>query len=330
MSQIAEKTQTEIKTGKYIGRLVQKRESVMFMVLLLIFVVMSIIKSDTFFTVENIFNITKQISIITIIAVGQTFVMMTGGIDLSVGYSLSLSGIMMAKFMSMGVNPALAILIGIMTSVIIGFLNGFFHTTLKLPPFIVTLGLANIARGFTYIVTKGFPISTDSQFVLDLGNGYVGPIPIMTIVMIAVVVIATYMLRKNTFGLRVLSIGGNETAALLSGINVKRYKIIVYTIAGALCGIAGIIMAGRLNGGNPNAGLGTDMDTIAASIVGGTSLSGGEGTVIGTLFGALLLGVIKNSLVLLNVNMYWQTVVVGAVIIAVCALDHFAQSKQHN
>jgi ribose/xylose/arabinose/galactoside ABC-type transport system permease subunit len=217
-----------------------------------------------------------------------------------------------------------------LTGILIGFLNGFFITTLKLPPFIVTLGIANIARGFTYIVTKGFPIATENQFVLDLGNGYIGPIPVMTMVMIAVVIAAAYLLRKNTFGLRVLAIGGNETATVLSGINVKKYKVIVYSIAGLLCGIAGIIMAGRLNSGNPNAGLGTDMDTIAAAIVGGTSLSGGEGTIVGTLFGALLLGVIKNSLVLLNVNMYWQTVVVGVVIIAVCALDHFAQSKRSN
>jgi len=309
-------------------RLIQKRESAMFAVLLLIFAVMSIVKTDTFFTMENLFNITKQISIITIVAVGQTFVMITGGIDLSVGYSLSLAGIMMAKFMSLGVNPVLAIMLGILTGIVIGFLNGFLITSLKLPPFIVTLGTANIARGFTYIVTKGFPISTDSQFVLDLGNGYWGPIPIMTVIMIVIVIVASYALRKNAFGLRVLSIGGNETAALLSGINVRKYKVIVYTIAGVLCGIAGIIMAGRLNGGNPNAGLGTDMDTIAASIVGGTSLAGGEGTVVGTLFGALLLGVIKNALVLLNVNMYWQTVVVGVVIISVCALDRLAQSKR--
>lgn len=322
--------QIETKPKNIFKRLMQKRESAMFAVLVLIFAVMSVIKSDTFFTVENLFNITKQISIITIVAVGQTFVLMTGGIDLSVGYSLSLVGIMMAKFMSIGVDPFLSILLGVLTGVLIGFLNGLFITFLKLPPFIVTLGTANIARGLTYIVTKGFPIATNNQFVLDLGNGYLGPIPIMTIVMIAVILVMAYLLRKNTFGLRVLSIGGNETAAVLSGINVRKYKIIVYTIAGILCGIAGIITAGRLNSGNPNAGLGTDMDTIAAAIVGGTSLSGGEGTVVGTLFGALLLGVIKNSLVLLNVNMYWQTVVVGAVIIAVCALDQLAQSKRAN
>lgn len=308
--------------------LIQRRESFMLLILIFVFIIMSFLQPDTFFTQENMFNILKQISLISIIAIGQTFIMITGGIDLSVGYSLGLVGIVMTKFLSLGLEPGLAIGLGLITGVTVGFLNGWLITTLKLPPFIVTLGMANIARGFTYVITKGFPIALDNQFVSELGNGYWGPIPIMTIIMILLVIAAHFMLSSTTFGNRILGIGGNETAILLSGISVKRYKILVYTITGLLCGIAGTIMVGRLNGGNPNAGLNFDMDSIAASIVGGTALAGGEGTIVGTIIGALLLGTIRNALVLLNVNMYWQTVVVGVIIIAVCGIDNYAQSKK--
>ncbi len=314
--------------GGKINSLLQRRESFMLLILFFVFAVMSVLRPDTFFTQENMFNILKQISLISIIAIGQTFILITGGIDLSVGYSLGLVGIVMTKFMSMGLDPKIAIGMGLITGITAGFMNGLLITTLKLPPFIVTLGMANIARGFTYVITKGFPISLNNGFISDLGNGYWGPIPIMTIIMLGLVGGAHYLLSSTTFGNRILGIGGNETAALLSGINVKRYKILVYTIAGFLCGIAGTIMVGRLNGGNPNAGLNFDMDSIAASIVGGTAISGGEGTVLGTILGALLLGTIRNALVLLNVNMYWQTVVVGVIIIAVCGIDNFAQSKK--
>ncbi len=314
--------------GIKVNSLIQRRESFMLLILIFVFAGMSILRPDTFFTQENMFNILKQISLISIIAIGQTFILITGGIDLSVGYSLGLAGIVMTKFLSLGLEPGIAIGLGLFTGVAIGFLNGLIITTLKLPPFIVTLGMANIARGFTYVITKGFPISLDNELISALGNGYWGPIPIMTAIMILLVFIAHYMLSSTPFGNRILGIGGNETATLLSGISVKKYKVLVYTITGLLCGIAGTIMVGRLNGGNPNAGLNFDMDSIAASIVGGTAISGGEGTVVGTILGALLLGTIRNALVLLNVNMYWQTVVVGVIIISVCGIDNFAQSKK--
>lgn len=319
---------TAAKESGSLRRLVQRRESAMFCVLVLIFVGMSVLRPDTFFSQQNFINIMKQISLVAIVAVGQTFILVTGGIDLSVGYSLGLGGIIMAKFMSLGMASPLAILLGVGTCVVIGFLNGLFITKLNLPPFIVTMGMANIARGFTYIITKGFPIAVDNAFVLSVGNDNIGVIPIMAIIMLVIVLVAVYLLGCTSFGARVQSIGGNETASMLSGINVHRYKIKVYSLAGLLCGIAGVIMVGRLNSGNPNAGNSVDMDTIAAAIVGGTALSGGEGSIIGTVFGALLLGVIKNSLVMLDVNMYWQTVAVGSIIIIVCAADYLAQTKK--
>lgn len=309
-------------------QILQRRESAMFLFLMLILAAMSFARPDTFFSTQNFINIMKQISLVAIVAIGQTFIMVTGGIDLSVGYSLGLGGIMLTKFMSLGMNSWLSIILGVLTCVLIGFLNGLFITRLNLPPFIVTMGMANIARGLTYIITQGFPISTDNEFILALGNNSIGIVPIMAVVMILIVLVSFYLLGYTSFGTRILGIGGNETATMLSGINVKKYKVVVYSLAGLLCGIAGVIMVGRLNAGNPNAGNSFDMDTIAATIVGGTALSGGEGTIIGTLFGALLLGIIKNSLVMLNVNMYWQTVAVGAIIILVCAADYFAQSKR--
>ena len=308
--------------------LASKRESTMVLILIVIFVVMAVARPDTFKTEDNLFNLLKQISLISIIAIGQTFVLATGGIDLSVGYSLGLAGIVMTKLFQLGINSWTAIILGLLTSVLIGFINGLIITTFNLPPFIVTLGMANVARGLTYIITKGFPIALDNEFVWMLGNGYWGPVPIMAVVMIVLVVISAYLLDSTRFGTRVIAIGGNETAAMLSGINVKRYKTMVYTLTGLLAGIAGVIMVGRLNAGNPNAGLNFDTDSIAAAVVGGTSMAGGDATMIGTLLGALLLGVIKNALVLLNVSMYWQTVVVGAIIIVVCIFDSYTRAKR--
>lgn len=305
-----------------------KRETSMLIILLIIFVAMSFARPNTFKSQENFFNVLKQISLVSIVAIGQTFILTTGGIDLSVGYSLGLAGIVMTKLFTLGVAPWLGILLGVLTSVLIGFLNGSIITTFKLPPFIVTLGMANIARGLSYIITKGFPIANNNEFISALGNGYWGAVPIMALVMFVLVVVAIYVFGSTKFGNRVVAIGGNETAAVLSGINAKRYKILVYTLTGLLCGITGLIMVGRLNAGNANAGLNFDMDTIAAAVVGGTAMAGGDGTIIGTFLGALLLGVIKNSLVLLNVNMYWQTVVVGAIIIVVCVFDNYTKMNR--
>ena len=308
--------------------MLQQRESGLFILLVIIFVALSIAKPDTFFTSDNLFNILKQVSLVSIIAVGQTFVMVSGGIDLSVGFSLGLSGVIFAYFAKLGMDPYMAFACGLSTGVLLGFCNGLLITKLRLPPFIVTLGMAKIARGIMYVLTRGYSIPTREQFILTLGNGYIGPVPIPTIVLLMVVAFGTYLLSRTVFGNRVKAIGGNELAARLSGINVSKNKILVYSLTGLFCSIAGLIMVGRVNAGNPNSGLNFDLDSIAATIIGGTSLAGGEGTVIGTLLGALLLGVIRNGLVLLNVSMYWQTVVAGAIIIIVCGLDALTHRKE--
>ena len=312
---------------KVLKALFARRESGLFVLLLVICIGMSFIKSDTFFTSDNMFNILRQVSIIAIITVGQTFIMISGGIDLSIGYNLALCGIVLSYFMQMGINPYVSILLGVITGMFVGYLNGQFITKLKLPPFIVTLGMANITRGIIYVITKGFSIPVSHPFVIAAGNGSIASIPILSIIMVVIVIAGVFLLDNTVFGTRVKAIGGNEIAAKLSGINVNRYKVAVYTLTGFLASIGGLIMVGRLYAGNPNAGANFEMDSIAATIVGGTSLAGGEGTNLGALIGALLLAVVKTSLVLLNVNMYWQTVAVGVIIITVCAIDELTRNK---
>jgi ribose/xylose/arabinose/galactoside ABC-type transport system permease subunit len=227
-----------------------------------------------------------------------------------------------------GVSLAVSIPAGIITGIMFGFLNGLFITRLRLPPFIVTLGMASVGRGLLLIITRGYAIVIDSPLILSLGNDRFMGIPIMAMFMPVVVVAAALLLGRTVFGNHVKAVGGNELATRLCGINVDRLKIKIYTLAGLFCGVAGVIMTGRLNGGNPNAGLNFDMDSIAAVIIGGTSLQGGSGTIIGTMLGAILMGMIRNGLVLWNVNMYWTTVTTGAIIIVVCALDSFTSRKK--
>lgn len=311
-----------------LGAAARNRELGLFALIVLLVAVLAALRPDTFFTSENLFNILKQVSLVTIVAVGQTLVMTSGGIDLSVGFNLSLSGVMLAWFIQEGMDPVAAVALGVACSAIAGYGNGIIITKLRLPPFIVTLGMAKIVRGVEYVVTRGYPIPTRTPFIIWSGNGYFGPIPVPTVFMLLIVAGGAYLLIRTVFGNRIKAIGGNELAARLSGINIDRNKIYIYALTGLLCGLAGIIMVGRVNAGNPNSGLSFDLDSIAATIIGGTSLAGGEGTVIGTMLGALMLGVIGNGLVLLNVSMYWQTIVAGVIIIAVCGLDTLTHTKK--
>ncbi len=308
------------------GRILRQRETGLSVIILIIVALLALARPTTFFTSENLFNILKQVSLVTITAIGQTIVMVSGGIDLSIGFSLGLSGVLLAFFIQQGMDPALAIALGVAASTAAGALNGTLVTRLRLPAFIVTLGIAKITRGVMYVVTRGYPIPVRTPFILWLGNGYVGPIPVPTILMAAFVAAGAFLLSRTVFGNHVKAIGGNEMAAKLAGIRIAKNKIVIFGLAGLLAGIAGVVMVGRVSAGNPNSGLNFDMDSIAAAIIGGTSLSGGEGTIVGTMLGALLLGVIGNGLVLMNVSMYWQTIVAGVIIIAVCGLDAATRS----
>ena len=308
-------------------RMRQTRVMGLVLVLLVIVVALSIV-TDTFFSLTNIMNVFKQVTLVSLIAASQTFVITSGGIDLSVGYIMGLSSIAMCTLITWGVPVWVAIPACIACGMLFGFLNGLLITSLSLPPFIITLGMQSICKGLINVVTEGYPIMIDSPFIMALGQKSWGFFPIMVLFLPTVALLMHWLYSNTVFGNRVKAIGGNETAARLTGINVSRTKIWIYALNGILCGLVGVIMTGRLNAGNPNAGVNFDMNTIGAVIIGGTAISGGSGTVIGSVLGALLLGVIRNGLTLLKVNMYWETVATGAIIILVCALDSISKKKR--
>jgi ribose transport system permease protein len=272
---------------------------------------------------DNIFNVLRQVSINALIAFGMTFVILTGGIDLSVGSILALASALTAGLLTNGMDPMLAILIGLLAGAAMGAFNGLIITKGKVAPFIATLATMTIFRGLTLVYTDGRPITglSDSTLFVLLGKGYLGWIPVPVIWMLAVYFIMYFMLKKTVFGRRVYAIGGNEEAAILSGIRADRVKLWVYTITGTLSAFGGIILASRLNSAQPTAGVTYELDAIAAVVLGGTSLSGGRGWIFGTLIGALIIGVLNNGLNLMNVSSFYQQVVKGGVILLAVLLD---------
>jgi ribose transport system permease protein len=274
-----------------------------------------------FLTISNLLNIAEQATIIAIIAVGMTFVIITGGIDLSVGSVLAFSGVVMASALQYEVPLPLALLIGLAVGLFCGLVNGILITVGRLPPFIATLGMMSVARGAALMFTEGRPISGFSEDFRTLATGEVLRIPTPVLIMIAVYVMAHFILRRTKLGRYTYAIGGNEEAALLSGINVRLYKSMVYGLAGMLAGLAAILLTARLNSAQPIAGMNYELDAIAATVIGGTSLLGGEGTVVGTLIGALIMAVLRNGLNLLGVSSFIQQVVIGSVIILAVLID---------
>lgn len=303
------------------------RETGLGIILLVMCVFLSIF-SKNFLTTNNLFNVLKQTTLVAIIAIGQTLVIISGGIDLSVGYSMTLCSMIIAYGLKAGFPLVVMLVLGVLSSVAVGLANGILITKLRIPPMIITLGMQNIVKGIILVMSQGYIVSLTDPFIIWVGQKSIGPIPVMVIIMAILIAVFHFILNKTVFGNHVKATGGNETAADLSGISSKKTRLWVYALCGLLCGIAGIIVTGRLNGGNPNAAGTYDMDSIAAVIVGGASLAGGSGSILGTLLGALLMILIKNGLVLLRVNMYWQTVAIGLVIIAVCAIDAISSRKK--
>jgi ribose transport system permease protein len=277
--------------------------------------------TPAFLTVNNILNVLRQVSVISILAAGETFVILTGGIDLSVGSMLGLCGVMLAGTLNRTGSPLLAVLAGLSLGALMGLTNGVLVSKGKLPPFCATLGMMAIARGLAFVYTQGRPISGFPQSFRFFGTGYLGSIPVPIIIALAVFTFAYYVLSQTVFGRYVYSLGSNETATRMSGIKTDYYKTWVYLVSGILAGLAAIVFTARINSGHPAAGEGYELDAIAAVVIGGTSLSGGEGTIIGTFIGALIMGVIRNGLNLVNVDPFWQQVVIGAVIIFAVLAD---------
>lgn len=292
---------------------------------LVIFSIVVSLINDRFMTGSNILNILRQTSINSIIAAGMTFVIITGGIDLSVGATLALSGAVVAMLISLGYSPIVAIVAALAVGGGIGFFNGIVIAKGKLQPFIVTLATMTVFRGITLVFTDGKPISAgyekNAEFLSSIGNGYFIGIPIPIIIMILVFIIGFYVLTQTTVGRYVYSLGGNEEATKLSGVNTDRIKIMVYTISGVLAALAGIIITARLSSAQPTAGSGYELDAIAAVVLGGTSLAGGVGSILGTVTGALIIGVLNNALNLMNVSSYYQLLAKGIVILIAVLLD---------
>lgn len=302
------------------------------LIALVLMVVVMTFLSDSFLTADNGWNILRQISVNLCLSIGMTLIILSGGIDLSVGAILALAGAVAAGVLKNGIALPMfdvllqftvfgAVLGGLSVGLLMGCFNGIAVTRFKLPPFVATLGTFSIARGLTMLWTGGFPITG-----LGEGFGYIGtgvllgaPMPVWnSAALVGVFVLVT---RKTRFGRYLYAVGGNERAALLTGLRVNRIKLWVYTLGGGLAGVAGLLVTSRLDSAQPNAGLGYELDSIAAVVIGGTSLSGGRGSVLGTVLGCLIIGVLNNGLFLLNVSPLWQQIVKGLVILAAVALD---------
>lgn len=298
-----------------------------YIVFILLCIVLSI-ASPNFLNITNLMNMLRQISINGIIAVGVTFAIITGGIDLSVGSVLALSAIIACSFAHPGEYPVFVpILVGLLVGLSCGLINGFIIAKGGVAPFIVTLGMMTVARGLTLVYNGGRAVINLSDSYNEIGGGYLLRIPIPVIILLIVIAIGLFILNYMKFGRYVYAIGGNELAAKVSGLNVNSIKIWVYGIVGTLAGLAGIVLSSRVNSGTVVAGQGYELDAIAAVVIGGTSLSGGIGTISGTIAGALIIGVMNNGLDLLNVSSYYQQIVKGVIIVAAVYLDKKNNSR---
>jgi inositol transport system permease protein len=299
--------------------------------LLIVFGIICLIISlitPQFLTVSNWTIIITQVSINALLAFGVTFVIITGGIDLSLGSIVAVTGVTSAMLAHPDSYPVLIpILMGLLAGLLMGAFNGFIITKSKIAPFIVTLGTMTIGRGLALILSDGRPVSNLSDSFNYLGSGTVLGIPVLILIFIFVFAICSIILNKTILGRYIYAIGGNEQAARASGINIDRVKLSVYSISGLLAGLAGILLASRITTGQPNAGAGFELDAIAAVVIGGTSTTGGRGSMAGTLIGVLLIGVINNGLDLLNVTSYYQQVVMGIIIIGAVVLDSLNQKS---
>jgi inositol transport system permease protein len=293
----------------------------MLFVLIGMIILMSFL-SDSFLVTQNLINIVRQISFIGIVAMGVTMIIITTGIDLSSGSVIALVSVVVASLAHPGAYPLIIpILAGLCIGATTGFINGFITAKGKIPAFIATLGMMTAARGLALLYSGGRPIANMTDSFLFLGKGTILGIPFPIVVFFLLGIISHLLLSKTKFGKYTYAIGGNEQAAKIAGINVDRYRIMIYSYAGFLSAIAGIMLTARISSGQPSLGNMYELDAIAAAVIGGTSLSGGIGTIPGTIIGALIIGVLNNGLDLLGVSSYWQQILKGAIIVTAVLLD---------
>ncbi len=300
---------------------------IIFVLILLVAVFASL--SPRFLLPDNIFNILRQVSIVGIISVGMTFVMLTGGIDLSCGSVVGASCVGAALLMTKAsMHPVLACLIMVCFGTILGLANAYFISQLKVPPFIATLGMMTSVRGIAYIITGGLPVFGFNRSFTVLGQGYLGVVPIPVIVMLIVFAFGIVFLSKTRLGRHIYGVGGNEEASRLSGVHVKKIKYLVYGLAGFMSSLAGVVLLARVNSGQPNAGAGYEMDVITGVVLGGVSMSGGQGRLIMVVVGVMIMGILTNGMTMLTINEYVQQFVKGMVLIGAVALDSLIKSQK--
>jgi ribose/xylose/arabinose/galactoside ABC-type transport system permease subunit len=323
--------QTSALSRHFAGLVASLRQQVFQMGVLLGLLVLCVffsLASPYFLSLENLMNVARQISMIGIIAVGMTFIIITGGIDLSVGAIVGLSGCITAGLLRDGMPIPLAIMTGLAFGLAAGLVNGSLIAIAGLPPFIATLASLSVWRGLALTYTQGyaiFPLPPEFAF---LGRGYLGPLPLPVILMALVYALGYYLLNHTAFGRYVYSVGGNLQAAKLSGVRVKHTLIAVYGLSGLCAGLSGIILSSRLLSGQGQAGTGYELDAIAATVLGGVSLMGGQGNVIGTLIGAFIIGILANGMTLLNVSSFYQMMVKGLVIMLAVFIDLRLKSRR--
>lgn len=318
---------TRRSVGEHVRSVLVAREAGLAGVLILLVVFLSI-RSPYFLTVGNLTVVGRQASLALLIAVGMTFVILAGGIDLSVGSTVALVSILTGEFMlSMSLNPVVAAILALLCGVVVGLVNGVIVATTAIPAFVVTLGMLAVARGLALGLTQGESLSGLPAGFLVLGQGALAGIPIPVWIAAGVAIAAHLVLSRTRFGRNVYFIGSNEEAAVLSGIRVRRTKIAIFAIAAGLAALEAVIETSRLAVGQPSAGNGYELVAIGAVVIGGASLFGGEGSILGTVLGTILLALISNGLILLGISAYWQQVFSGVIIVAAVALNLWRQKR---
>lgn len=308
-------------------QLLHRREAGIFFALAGLVVLISIFQ-PTFISKGNLFLVSRQIALTAIIALGVLFVILTGGIDLSVGSTVGLSGFICGLAMAGGIHPLLAVLVGLLTGAAVGAVNGVIVAYVGVTPFIVTLGMLGAAHGIILIIRQGESIRKISEAFIAFGNGSAFGVSVPVLVLIVLATICYLILGCTIFGRQVFAIGGNEKAAALSGINTRAVKFFTYVLCSVLSAVSGILFVARFQSAQADSGKGMELDAIAAAVIGGTSLMGGEGSVAGVLLGAIIMGVIRNGLVLMQVSSYWQELIIGTIIVLAAILDVVRSRKR--
>lgn len=312
-------------------RIINLRDQAVWLMLIGVIIVFSIAVRN-FATPGNMITILRQVSNIGILAVGMTFVLIAGGIDLSIGNLMGLVGVFSALLMTeYSMPPVLACVLGVVLGTLVGFVNGLLVTYTFMPPLIATLGMSYVVRGMAYIITNGYPVYGLPASVKILGQGYIFTVvPICVLIMVAVIILGAIIMNKMHLGRFFYALGGNEEAARLSGIRVSRVRVTAYTISGFLAAISGVVMMSRVNSGQALSGNGMEMDALIACVVGGISVAGGEGKATGMIGGMLVMGVLANGMAVAGMSEYLQMVVKGAVLVAVVAIDCYSRNRRQN